>query len=246
MSNHLGTKLDQMLNEIDQILPEIKRPIAAFDADGTLWRTDMGEAFFDYQIKHRLVDLPSDPLAHYHDLKENHSKAEAYLWLAQINQGWPLTQVRQWAEACLQDLQPLSTFESQKKLIDHLHKKNVEVYVVTASAKWAVEPAALLYNIPFENVIGIETEVTEGLVTDKQKGPITYRDGKVQGLLKRSQGDSPFFCAGNTEGDLPLLEAATHLRLVMASAKPGEENHAVEQEMVQLAQEQGWFFQMHM
>lgn len=237
-------KLSEILNQIDRALEKVETPIAAFDADGTLWSHDAGEQFFEYEFKNKLVDgLPADPWKHYHDLKANVSKETAYLWLAQINAGKSLEEVRSWSQRCLEDNAPTPIFPEQKAIIDHLHSNNVEVYVVTASIKWAVEPGAALYGIDQDHVIGITTHIENGIVTEKQGGPITYREGKVTGLLEKTNGIAPFFTSGNTEGDLPLLEASTHLRMVMASA-PKEidpEMFEIEQGMIQLAQKNGWF-----
>src|SRR5258708_6380902 len=85
----------------------VSRPIAAFDAYGTLWDTDIGETFFLHQIKNcALPNMPKDPWKHYHDLKEV-DRIRAYYWLAQINMGQKLSQVRSWAQTSLQNAGPL-------------------------------------------------------------------------------------------------------------------------------------------
>lgn len=218
------------------------RAIAAFDADGTLWNTDLGEALFGYQVKKRLLpDLPADPWAHYEHLKEHVSHEVAYIWLAQINKGLPLTQVQLWAKQAVEALHPVPVFPEIKDLIAYLLKLNVEVYIVTASIKWAVDPGAHLVGLSAENVIGIRTKVVDGIVTTEQDGPLTYRQGKVEALLSRTGGIRPFFAAGNTEGDLPLLESATDLRLVVAGFPESNHNFPTEQRMLALAKERTWF-----
>lgn len=243
MSIHLSQEPHEVIRAIDRSLQEAPQPwVAAFDADGTLWDTDLGENFLTYQIRHKLLkNLPEDPWHHYHQLKITHSPQVAYLWLAQINQGHSLAQVQTWAQECLDQQQPLPLFASQQKIIAHLLAKNVQVYIVTASVKWAVEPAAKLYGLTPDNVIGIATKTPQGIISSEQDGPITYRQGKVEALLKKTQGHPAFFAAGNTEGDLPLLENATHLRLVMAATQPGHSNYNTEQKMLALAKERGWF-----
>lgn len=238
-------KLNSVLKSIDQALKQVKNPIAAFDADGTLWSHDAGEQFFNYEVEKKLVpNLPPDPWAHYNYMKAHVSKEAAYLWLAQINAGQPLEQVLKWSRECTTTLGPVPVFEAQQKIISHLKNSGVTVYIVTASIQWAVIPAAELYGIDADHVIGIRTKIKNGIVTDQQDGIITYREGKVHGLLERTNGQHPFYAAGNSEGDLPLLEAATHLRMVLASATAAEhaELHEIEQHMIGLAQSRGWFF----
>ncbi len=244
MSPFPEEKLHQILNSIDQTLDQLEgQPaVAAFDADGTLWNTDMGEAFFQYQIDHCLGDrLPPDPWQHYHKMKEEASPQAAYLWLAQINAGLPLEQVQRWAQESVEKIQPVPVFEASKSIIDHLLSRQVQVYIVTASIEWAVQPAAPLVGLKPENVIGIRTKVKEGLITSEPEGSITYREGKVQGLKERTGHQQAFFCAGNTEGDLPLLESSSALRLVMAASLPDNENFSTERKMLQIAKERSWF-----
>ncbi len=227
---------------VREVRPRYGRAIAAFDADGTLWNTDLGEALFDYQVRNKLlVGLPSDPWAHYESLKKNVSHEVAYIWLAQINKGLPLKQVQAWAQKAVDEMNPVPVFPEVKDLIAELLDLKAEVYIVTASIKWAVEPGAALVGLKPENVIGIRTKVRDGLVTTEQDGVITYRGGKVEGLRAVVGETRPFFCAGNTEGDLLLLESATDLRLVIAGNPETNHNFETEQRMLKLAAERNWF-----
>ena len=68
--------------------------------------------------------------------------------------------------------------------------------------------------VDFDHVLGIKTKVDEkGLVSDKQDGPLTWKQGKPQALLARTQGVFPIFCCGNTYGDIALLESSTGEKL---------------------------------
>jgi phosphoserine phosphatase len=228
-------KLTQLLNDLEQSRPK-GRAVAAFDADGTLWNTDLGEALFQHTIKNKLVPLPADPWQHYQDLKEKVSHPVAYLWLAQIYKGVPLATVREWAAAGVKEMHPVPVFEEIKTIIAHLKKLEVEVYIVTASIKWAVEPGAHLVGLTPDQVIGIETAVEKGVITEHQHGSITWREGKPEGLLTRTGGIRPY-----TEGDLFLLESATAHRLVMSAAPPGSEIFPTEQTMLEIAHQRGWY-----
>jgi len=231
-------KLKQVLNDLEAHRPP-GRAVAAFDADGTLWDTDLGEGLFQYQIANRCVPLPEDPWAHYQWLKDHVSHPAAYLWLAQINKDVPLAQVRSWAEAAVAS-SPLPIFEEQQRIMEKLRELDVEIYIVTASIKWAVEPGAKRLGLSADQVIGIETEVSGGLVTDVQRGVITYREGKASAILAQTNGIAPYFASGNTEGDRWLLECASHLRLVMSAAPEGSENWPTENIMLELAKARGW------
>lgn len=227
-------------------------PIAAFDADGTLWSCDMGENFLHYKAQKKLLpNLPKDPWAHYENMKtENLEKA--YLWLAQILDGTEIGQVRQWAQEAFDQMldqlgnSPSPVFPIVKELIEFLKSNNVKIYIVTASIRWAVEPGAKYLGVSHEDVIGITTKIVDGKVTAEQDGPLTYKEGKPKGLFLKTENKNPFFAAGNTEGDLALLKSASHIRLVNVSAKPDEENYKTERFMVNVAKENHWHIFDHL
>ena len=134
------SKLQKILEDLEKHRPK-DRAVAAFDADGTLWDTDLGELLFGYQVDNQLVPLPEDPWGHYNWMKEHVSHPAAYLWLAQINKGVPLAKVREWAEAGVA-AKPLPIFDEQMRILEKLKALEVEIYIVTASITWAVEPGA--------------------------------------------------------------------------------------------------------
>jgi HAD superfamily phosphoserine phosphatase-like hydrolase len=244
MSDHLDFSPElwsRLEKEIDAHLQAEGSPhYAAFDADGTLWDVDAGETFFQYQIQHSgLKNLPSDPWAHYHQWKERDPRA-AYLWLAQISQGHSLAQVRQWARDCRQKQGPWPLFPAQKKLVHWLRAKGIRVFVVTASIKWAVEPFAELLGLHYDDVIGVETHVEDGIVTDRQKGQITWKEGKALTLIEKTQGLRPILCCGNTMGDAALIEASQLVKLAVCSSKEGDELFETEISLQKMARENNW------
>ncbi|MGE0631494.1 MAG: HAD family hydrolase [Pseudobdellovibrionaceae bacterium] len=214
---------------------------AAFDADGTLWDMDMGEAFFEYQINHcGLANMPADPWAYYQHEKEHGDTRKAYLWLAQINSGKTLEQVHDWSKDCLRRIPEVPVFPAQQKLIQYLQSLKVEIFVVTASIKWAVEPAAGLYGIDYDHVLGIETEVESGIVSERQKGLITWREGKAQKIKEVTGGKSPILACGNTMGDFHLLSIASPVSLAVSAAPKDHELYKTESELREKARENGW------
>lgn len=239
MSPPAQEKMDLIKKDVLTALKAGAPAVAAFDADGTLWKTDMGENFFQYKIENRLVRLPADPWAHYEMLKKR-SHPEAYLWLAQILEGQSLEQTRHWAKQALRKFEKgVPVFPWMQDLIQFLKSEGVAVYIVTASIKWAVEPAAETVGLNYDDVIGIETEVLSGVVTSAQKGIITYREGKTEALLARTGGKAPVLAAGNTMGDFALLQSA-QVRFANVSDLPHEGNYATETELLLHAKNSGW------
>ena len=232
--------------EIEKTLKQLQNgslPIyAAFDADGTLWDTDLGENFFQYQIDQKQVPLPEDPWGHYSALKQlNGDPRDAYVWLAQINSGLPVSQVREWAQKAFESIQPKPIFSEQQQLINLLLEHRVQVFIVTASIKWAVEPGARALGLKDENVIGVETALKNGLITTEKVLPITYRQGKVEALLQKTSGIHPFLASGNSTGDIELLQSASHIRLAVSAASRDDKLFKTENELQRIAEKNSWW-----
>ncbi|MBC7420876.1 MAG: haloacid dehalogenase-like hydrolase [Bdellovibrio sp.] len=231
---------------IEKTISELKAAnqnlIAAFDADGTLWDVDLGENFFQYQIDHQQVLLPADPWNHYLEMKKvNDDPRPAYIWLAQINEGKSVEQVRTWAQAAFDSILPSPIFSEQKKLIGLLKNHGVKIYIVTASIKWAVEPGARALGLTNEQVIGVETAIKDGIITNQPALPVTYREGKMTALLKATDNQKPFFSAGNSIGDFELLQGATHLQLAVSAASRDDKLFRSENALLTKAKELGWW-----
>lgn len=234
--------LRELTETLERAAKEATGPLyAAFDADGTLWDTDAGEAFFDYEIHHcGLEGLPKDPWQNYNDLKKV-DPTVGYVWLAQINRGRRLDEVRTWAKQCVEKQLPFPVFESQRQLISVLRRFGYEIFVVTASIKWAVEPAAALLGIDYDHVLGITTVVENGIVTDVPVQPITWRQGKADALLAATEGVRPILCSGNTLGDIALLATATQIQLAVSTQKtPNSGLFEEERKLREEATARGW------
>lgn len=233
---------DHLRKTLTKAAEDVRGPrIAAFDADGTLWDSDAGETFFDWEI-HRagLNGLPPDPWRHYHDLKAI-DPITAYVWLAQINLGVSLDQVRSWARRCFEErAEPWPVFTSQRKLIDLLRSLDFEIYIVTASIKWAVEPVASLVGVDHDHVIGITTKIENGRIGSEAVHPITWRQGKADGLLNATRGVRPILASGNTYGDIALLETATHVQLAITTQAHPCGLYDEESKLAAEANKRGW------
>ena len=234
-------KLPELLEDLKSCLDAGATPIAAFDADGTLWNTDIGEVYFEYIIKNKLVELPEDPWAHYLGLRNGDFPPAGYLWLAQIMKEVPLEEAQRWSDAIVEENSPLPLFDAQQKIISSLKGWGVEIFIVTASVKWAVEGAAKLYGIDADHVVGVTTRVESGKITATQDGPVTWKEGKVEGLLNFTNNKAPFFSAGNSSGDIYLLNCATHRRLAVRTVAENDRIFASEEELHQIAQKNSWW-----
>lgn len=239
----MKTILEKVKLQIKKAMDKTDKPVfVAFDADGTLWPSDVGKNFFLYQAENDLLkEKVTQPEAEFKHLCEREGKKQALLWLAQVQAGFSLKQMNQWVSDFLKT-KPFKVFLFQKHLIDWLISKNVQVFVVSSSLKWVLDKALKGYGIPQENIIGVKTLVKEGIITEDLVLPAPIHKDKVQ-ALKNLAGRSPLFSAGNTLSDQALLECASHVRLVVSTAKVGERNYESERSLLKIARERNWLYQ---
>lgn len=237
--NHLKSDI---LTAIDQYIKSHPGPhYAAFDADGTLWDSDIGEIFFQYQIDH--CDLPilkkiADPWKHYKDLKAQYPP-KGYLWLAQINANQKISTVETWSRKAAQ-ADPPKLFPQQVDLINELQKRDISIFVVSASIQWAVVGAIKQAGFQSIEALGVKTKIKDDIVTDEQDGAVTWQEGKAKALLERTQGIKPVFCSGNTNGDIHLLNLSQTTPLCVQTQNTPGRLFDEESKLLAVAKQKAW------
>ncbi len=200
-------------------------PVAAFDADGTLWGVDVSDELLEWVDARELVARPNgaSSLKSWCDELCRIERAEGYAWAAAAYAGHPADDVAAWATAAFDASGQAQIHSQMAELVDVLQAAGVCVLVVSASPVWAVLPGARRLGIPDENVLAIEVERVfergRERLTDRVRAPVTSSHGKVA-RIQEALGRAPFFAAGNTIDDLPMIEFATTFRLVVDPRPP--------------------------
>jgi len=205
--------------------------VAVFDADGTLWRGDVGEDLLRYLAAHRhLVGSNEGVFARYQQLNEV-NPVESYAFAVEVMAGLDATHLSRLCDDFFAQRFLGRVFSWVRPTLEVLAQAQVQLWVCSASPRWAVEPGASALGIPGHQVIGVEAELRDGRLSPVVLRPISAGTGKVHWLTVR--GVTPGLCVGNGDLDLDMLEHAPH-RLVVAPFD-GPENHLVAQARVR-----GW------
>jgi phosphoserine phosphatase len=213
--------------------------IVAVDADGTLWRKDLGEHFLQWLCG--LVDggpepsiLPASVWKDYLKLLKK-DRAGAYGFAVQVMAGIEFADLVTWMDYVA------STWRYYKPrmaaLLNGLREEGgMKVYVVTASNAWLIRRGLLYLDADVDGVFGIETEMDSIpgiglLLSDRLVQPIVCNRGKLEVL--QTHAGSPAIAIGDSLIDVEMMEAS-RWRLVVGHA--GEP----ESDLLKLAKKRGW------
>jgi len=121
----------------------------------------------------------------------------------------------------------LRVFPEIQNLMATFKRQGIEVYIVSASYKPVVEVFSGIgnygYNIPPENVIGMElATTTDGKILPEYKAGWvkTFRSGKVEAInrvIKSGRGKDwdPLFSAGDSDGDYEMSTKFPDMKLTL-------------------------------
>lgn len=193
---------------VDRVVRQHAGQPVVFDADGTLWRGDVGEDFLRWALHERLFGGSYET---YERLLAG-SAARAYAYCVEVMAAQPEALV---SERCADFFTRRFTgriFSFVRPLLSRLAAAGCPVWVCSASPRWTVLPGALALGIPAEQVIGVTCAVHDGHLTGAVDQPVPVGPGKVTWLERR--GVKPALAVGNGDFDLDMLAFAAHALVI--------------------------------
>jgi phosphoserine phosphatase len=211
--------------------------LAAFDADGTLWKADVGELLWDRLVAERALDRRAtapmaralracgmepgrDPYMDYPKLMELYRAgrcAEETMARVMLEGLAGLREEDVYVHALKAVTGSAGVSAAlggeAAELMDHLRRLGFHVVVVSGSPKWVVEVAVQPLGVQAADVLAGQVAVVNSVLTDGIIDPLPHGKGKIQAILRRF-GRVPLVAAGNGLGDLAMLEGASHLRFL--------------------------------
>jgi phosphoserine phosphatase len=186
---------------------ELPGALAVFDADGTLWRDDVGEAFLRHLVSLGWVKLPdgSDPYEAYERAVER-DRASGYAFAAQLQSGLLHERVAAEADRFARRWVPPRLVSDTQGLRTLCAEAGLAPFIVSASPLSIVVAAAPQAGFERERCRGIEVRIRGGKFTAEVVKPVSYAAGKIAAAAPF--GKLALACGDSLHGDLPMLEAA--------------------------------------
>jgi|APLak6261675434_1056106.scaffolds.fasta_scaffold05078_2 phosphoserine phosphatase len=215
---------------VTQLLETVTREHAGapvvFDADGTLWRGDVGEDFLRFAIARGL--LPGS-YAHYEALLAQ-SPAKAYGWCVEIMAGLEEAELQAACDAFFHERYRGRIFPFVRPMLAQLTAAGCTPWICSASPRWAVLPGAKALGIESRHVIGVTCALDGSRLSGVVDQPVPVGPGKVTWLERR--GVAPALGVGNGDFDLDMLAFS---RRALVISPPDSSN-----QLVREARARGW------
>jgi phosphoserine phosphatase len=196
---------------LDSIL-QLKPRVAAFDCDGTLWSGDLGERFFDWEL--RQGDVVSSDLDH--PMRERYAAYKRGEVDETTMCGEMVTMHRGISEesllsaaACFFDQFFVEQiFPEMRELVRRLHESGCEVWAVSSSNEWVIRAGMKYFDIPANHILAAKVELDRGIATDRLIR-VPSGSGKPEALreMVKKEIDVAF---GNARWDTEMLAMARH------------------------------------
>jgi phosphoserine phosphatase len=192
---------------IDALLAEggRGRPVV-FDADGTLWRGDVGEDLLRLLGQRRMLGPASDGVsAKYERLLEADHPA-AYAFAVEVMAGLDEQELQRTCDEFFAQRYEGRIFRFVRPLLASLTGAGFVPWIVSASPRWAVLPGARSLGVEARHVIGVCCDVVDGKLSGNVLLPVACGPGKVEWLARHRV--TPVLAFGNGDLDLDMLAAA--------------------------------------
>lgn len=195
---------------IDSVL-RVNPNLAVFDCDGTLWSGDVGEGFFDWELKRGVVsdEVVRWARGRYLDYRAGKvSEDDMCGEMVTLHSGLKETDVLKLARAFFEEYFVHRIFPEMRELIQRLQAAGCDVWAVSSSNEWVIREAMQHVGISDKKILAGSAEVKNGIITDRltrlPSGP-----GKPKAILEVI-GQVPDAAFGNSRWDIEMLTLARY------------------------------------
>lgn len=196
---------------LDSIL-RLKAQVAAFDCDGTLWSGDLGERFFDWELRQGDVvplDLDRPMRDRYAAYKRGEVEETAMCGeMVTMHRGISEERLLSAAARFFDQFFVQQIFPEMRELVRRLHETGCDVWAVSSSNEWVIRAGMKHFAIPESHILAAKVELDRGIATDRLIR-VPSGSGKPEALreILKKEIDVAF---GNSRWDTEMLAMAKH------------------------------------
>jgi len=104
--------------------------------------------------------------------------------------------------------------QESRQLLETLRQAGFQIWAISGSNRWSVEPVFASLGVPPDHVLGIGLAIQAGTFTAEVPDPIPVHEGKVR-TLQHAGVPVPVLTASDSPLDLPLLQYSADLRVLV-------------------------------
>ncbi len=219
---------------INQFLDSIvlRNPkVAAFDCDGTLWSGDVGERFFDWELREGgIVSAALDrPMRERHAAYKRGEVDETTMCgeMVTMHEGISEEKLMSAAACFFDEFFVEQIFPEMRELVRRLQENGCEIWAVSSSNEWVIRAGMKYFEIPESRVLAAKVELDGGRATGHLVR-VPSGIGKP-GALREAVKKEIDVAFGNSRWDTEMLAMARHA----VAVNPNPDLEAV-------ARERGW------
>jgi phosphoserine phosphatase len=154
--------------------------------------------------------------------------AKACTDIVRLFSGFPLSEVRAIAAQSFQDElraavhsrilgrralpRGIRYIQESLDLFRAIKRRDLEVWVVSGSSKWSVEPVFDRLGVERDHIIGIELVERDTVLSDEGITPVPIRADKVE-ALRRHTDRVPVLVVSDSRNDIPLFRYSSFLKV---------------------------------
>jgi HAD superfamily phosphoserine phosphatase-like hydrolase len=186
--------------------------VAAFDCDGTLWSGDVGERFFDWELREGGI-VPAEidrPMRERHAAYKRGEVDETTMCgeMVTMHKGVAEEKLMAAATRFFDQFFVEQIFPEMRELVRRLQENGCEIWTVSSSNEWVIRAGMKHFGIPESRVLAAKVELDGGIATDRLIR-VPSGAGKPEALREvvRREIDASF---GNSRWDAEMLAMAKH------------------------------------